>query len=139
MTDVLTMRIGEVSDRVGLSLRTLRHYDEIGLVVPSDRSAGGFRFYTEADVARLELVKTLRPLDLSLDQIRELVETIDAAESATDPDEVEQVAGRLSMYRVLAESRVETLRAQVQGLERLSREVRSLEAAARERAAGPGR
>lgn len=133
------MRIGEVSDRVGLSLRTLRHYDEIGLVVPSDRSAGGFRFYTEADVARLELVKTLRPLDLSLDQIRELVETIDAAESATDPDEVEQVAGRLSMYRVLAESRVETLRAQVQGLERLSREVRSIEAAARERAAGPSR
>lgn len=139
MTGVLTMRIGEVSDRVGLSLRTLRHYDEIGLVVPSDRSAGGFRFYTEADVARLELVKTLRPLDLSLDQIRELVETIDAAESATDPDEVAQVAGRLSMYRVLAESRVETLRAQVQGLERLSREVRSIEAAARERAAGPSR
>lgn len=58
--------IGEVSDRVGLSPRTIRHYDEIGLAVPSDRSPGGFRFYTDADVARLELVKALRPLDLSL-------------------------------------------------------------------------
>ncbi len=47
------LRIGEVADRVGLSLRTIRHYDEIGLVVPSDRSAGGFRLYTEADVVRL--------------------------------------------------------------------------------------
>lgn len=70
-----------------------------------------FRFYTEADVVRLELVETLRPLDLSLDQIRELVETMDTAESSTDPAEVEQIAGRLAMYRVLAESRVETLRA----------------------------
>ncbi len=133
------MRIGEVSDRVGLSLRTLRHYDEIGLVVPSDRSAGGFRFYTEADVTRLELVKTMRPLDLSLDQIRELVETMAAAAVSSDPGEVEQVVGRLTMYRMLAESRVEALRAQVQGLERLSREVRVIETAARERAAGGSR
>lgn len=128
------MRIGEVADRVGLSLRTLRHYDEIGLVVPSNRSAGGFRFYTESDVARLELVKTLRPLDLTLDQIRELVETMGEAASASDPDDVARVAGRLDMYRALAESRAQTLRAQVQGLERLSREIRRIEAAARERA-----
>lgn len=128
------MRIGEVSDRTGLSLRTIRHYGEIGLVVPSDRSPGGFRFYTEADVARLELVKSLRPLDLSLDQIRELVETMDSAAGATDPDEIGAVAARLAMYRALAESRVETLRSQIQGLERLSREMRTIENRARHRA-----
>lgn len=128
------MRIGEVADRVGLSLRTIRHYDEIGLVVPSDRSAGGFRFYTEADVAHLELVKTLRPLDLSLDRIRELVETMDSAATATDTDDMAAAADRLTMYRMLAESRVEALRAQVHGLERLSRDIRAIQSAARERA-----
>lgn len=128
------MRIGEVSDRVGLSLRTIRHYGEIGLVVPSDRTPGGFRFYTEADVARLELVKALRPLDLSLEQIRELLETMDHAAVVTDPDEIGAVAGRLAMYRALAESRMETLRSQIQGLERLSRQMRTLEVDARHRA-----
>ena len=129
------MRIGEVADRVGLSLRTIRHYDEIGLVVPSDRSAGGFRLYTEADVVRLELVRRLRPLDLSLEQIRTLVETMDAA-AAADPDERADAADRLTMYRMLAESRVEALRAQVHGLEQLSREIRTIQSAARDRAVG---
>lgn len=130
------MRIGEVADRVGLSLRTIRHYDEIGLVVPSDRSAGGFRLYTEADVVRLELVRRLRPLDLSLEQIRTLVETMDAAAAAADPDERADAADRLTMYRMLAESRVEALRAQVHGLEQLSREMRTIQSAARDRAVG---
>jgi DNA-binding transcriptional MerR regulator len=45
------MQIGEAAERVGLSLRTIRHWDEVGLVVPSARSNGGFRLYTEADIA----------------------------------------------------------------------------------------
>ena len=54
------MQIGEVAARVGLSLRTIRHYDGIGLVMPSERSVGGFRLYSEADVQRLSLIKTAR-------------------------------------------------------------------------------
>jgi len=50
-----TMQIGEVADRTQLSLRTIRHYDEVGLVPPSARSEGGFRLYTEADVERLNV------------------------------------------------------------------------------------
>ncbi|CAM5727047.1 hypothetical protein SBADM41S_09163 [Streptomyces badius] len=46
------MQIGEVAARTELSLRTIRHYEETGLVVPSARSRGGFRLYTEYDVAR---------------------------------------------------------------------------------------
>ena len=49
-------QIGTVAERVGLSLRTIRHYEEVGLVVPSGRSAGGFRLYTDGDVERLEQV-----------------------------------------------------------------------------------
>ena len=44
------MQIGEVAARTELSLRTIRHYEETGLVIPSARSQGGFRLYTETDV-----------------------------------------------------------------------------------------
>ncbi|WP_043368340.1 MerR family DNA-binding transcriptional regulator, partial [Mycolicibacterium conceptionense] len=47
------MQIGEVAARTELSIKTIRHYDEVGLVTPSARSAGGFRLYTADDVNRL--------------------------------------------------------------------------------------
>ncbi|MHA6627487.1 MerR family transcriptional regulator [Pseudonocardia sichuanensis] len=122
------MQIGEVAARVGLSLRTIRHWDEMGLVVPSERSAGGFRLYTEADIERLALVKTLKPLDFSLEQMRDLLDTIDGLESdpGSDTGRTGELLGRLAMYRAATDSRVEALRAQVQGLEMLSRELRRL-------------
>jgi DNA-binding transcriptional MerR regulator len=122
------MQIGEVATRVGLSLRTIRHWDEVGLVVPSKRSAGGFRLYTEADIDRLVLVKTLRPLDFTLEQMRELLATMDALEDDLGDDAriTAELAGRLGVFRTAVDSRVEALRAQVQGLEMLSRELRRL-------------
>ena len=66
-------QIGTVADRVGLSLRTIRHYEEVGLVVPTGRSAGGFRLYTDADIERLHQVKAMKPLDFSLEETRELM------------------------------------------------------------------
>jgi DNA-binding transcriptional MerR regulator len=123
------MQIGEVAARTGLSLRTIRHWDEMGLVVPSERSAGGFRLYTEADIERLMLVKTLKPLEFSLDQMRELLDTIDGlsggdgADGAggADGERTAELVRRLGVYRAATDSRVEALRAQVQGLETLSR------------------
>jgi DNA-binding transcriptional MerR regulator len=122
------MQIGEVAARVGLSLRTIRHWDEMGLVVPSERSAGGFRLYTEADIERLALVKTLKPLEFSLEQMRDLLATIDglAADSGADADRTAELMGRLAVYRAATDSRVEALRGQIQGLELLSRELRRL-------------
>lgn len=70
-------QIGEVAESVGLSLRTIRYYEEIGLVTPSGRTEGGFRLYTDADVERLRLVKTLKPVGMSLDTLGELVECVD--------------------------------------------------------------
>jgi DNA-binding transcriptional MerR regulator len=66
-------QIGAVAERVGLSLPTIRHYEEVGLVIPSGRSAGGFRLYTEADIALLAQVKVMKPLKFSLDETRELL------------------------------------------------------------------
>lgn len=45
---VATMHIGELADRSQMSLRTIRHYDEVGLLKPSGRTEGGFRLYTNA-------------------------------------------------------------------------------------------
>jgi DNA-binding transcriptional MerR regulator len=70
-------QIGEVSESVGLSLRTIRYYEEIGLVTPSGRTEGGFRLYTDADVERLRLVKALKPVGMSLDTLGELMECVD--------------------------------------------------------------
>lgn len=71
------MQIGEVAERTGLSLRTIRYYEEIDLVVPSARSQGGFRLYTDGDVERLLLAKRMKPLEFSLDEVRGLFEVLD--------------------------------------------------------------
>jgi MerR family copper efflux transcriptional regulator len=83
VTDDHTMHIGEVADKTSLSLRTLRHYDEIGLVNPSGRTEGGFRLYTAADVARLMLVRRMKPLGYSLEQMSGVLSAFDAL--AEDP------------------------------------------------------
>lgn len=56
-----TMQIGEVAERTQLPLRTIRHYDEVGLVPPSARTEGGCRLYTEAAVERLNHVRRITP------------------------------------------------------------------------------
>lgn len=76
-------QIGEVADRVGLSLRTIRYYEEVGLVVPSGRTHGGFRLYTTADIDRLSLVKALKPVGMSLETMGELLRYADLL---TKPD-----------------------------------------------------
>lgn len=74
-----TMQIGELADRTGLSLRTIRHYDEVGLL-PASRTEGGFRVYTERDVERLTHIKRMKPLGFSLEEMAELLELLGAEE-----------------------------------------------------------
>lgn len=62
-------KVGELAKRTGVSVRTLHHYDEIGLLSPSHRSESGYRLYTEADVVRLQQVRSLRTLGFSLEEI----------------------------------------------------------------------
>lgn len=68
------LRIGELAQRTGLTVRTLRHYDDIALLVPSERSSGGYRLYGREDVARLYRIQALRRLDLSLADIQGLLD-----------------------------------------------------------------
>jgi DNA-binding transcriptional MerR regulator len=62
--------VGELAKRTGLTVRTLHHYDEIGLLKPSLHSEGGYRLYTAADIARLQRVLSLRQLGFGLEEIR---------------------------------------------------------------------
>jgi DNA-binding transcriptional MerR regulator len=82
-------RIGEVADSVGLSLRTIRYYEEVGLVTPSGRTEGGFRLYTDSDVDRLRLVKAVKPVGMSLETMGELLEAADQVAGSPDSDHSE--------------------------------------------------
>jgi len=71
------MQIGEAAERTQLSLRTIRHYDQMGLVPPSGRTEGGFRLYTEADIQRLRHVQRITPLGFSLEETAEILEILE--------------------------------------------------------------
>ncbi|MEE3851997.1 MerR family transcriptional regulator [Gordonia sp. LSe1-13] len=77
------LQIGEVASRTELSIKTIRHYDEVGLVTPSARSAGGFRLYTPGDIDRLLVIRRMKPTGFSLDDMRRL---LDAEDMLDDPD-----------------------------------------------------
>jgi len=94
--------IGTVARRTAMSLRTVRYYEEVGLVQPSGRSEGGFRLYTEADVQRLLLVRALRPAELANPELAELLELheriVGAGEDAVDQAEAQaRLASLLDM------------------------------------------
>ncbi|GAA2574671.1 MerR family transcriptional regulator [Streptomyces lienomycini] len=107
------MQIGEVASRTELSLRTIRHYEETGLVVPSARSQGGFRLYTEADVARLMVIRRMKPLGFTLDEMRDLLEATDRLDRGAGElpaDERERLLERVRAFERAARQRVAELR-----------------------------
>lgn len=80
MPDSATLlKIGEFARLAGVSLRTLRYYEELGLIEPSSRTRGGFRYYRRADLERLRLIRDLQELGLTLDAIGELLNAPDPA------------------------------------------------------------
>ncbi|TDC85411.1 MerR family transcriptional regulator [Micromonospora sp. KC606] len=106
------MQIGEAADRVGLSIRTIRHYEDAGLIVPSARSDGGFRLYTEPDLDRLAVVKRMKPLGFTLDEMRDLLGVLDALPTAGDGERA-ALRDRLGMFHTDATARVDALREQL--------------------------
>lgn len=109
------MQIGEVAARTELSLRTIRHYEETGLVIPSARSQGGFRLYTETDVARLMVIRRMKPLGFTLEQMRDLLDATDRldGDARLDPAERAALLERVRTYQQAAAEQVEKLRTQL--------------------------
>lgn len=97
--------IGDLAKASGLTVRTLYHYDEIGLVVASERTASGHRRYTPEDVRRLYQVRSLRQLGLSLEEVRSALSRSDSlrpifqaqlAALTTQAQQVEALRSRLT-------------------------------------------
>ena len=112
--NVALLQIGEVVDRTGLSLRTVRYYEEQDLVVPDSRTAGGYRLYTDEHVERLELIKQMKPLGFSIQEMREV---LDARDAARDEGRAAAHAARdtLSNYAALADERLAKKQRQLAG------------------------
>jgi DNA-binding transcriptional MerR regulator len=104
------LQIGQVADRTGLSLRTIRFYEENGLVRPTSRTDGGFRLYSEDDVARLEVIKRMKPLGFSIEEMQELL-TLLAVLTRSPGDAA--LVDRLRMFHEAATARVHALREQL--------------------------
>lgn len=120
-----THQIGEVADRVGLSLRTVRYYEEQGLVVPEARTEGGFRLYTERQIDRLLLVRKMKPLGFSLDEMRTM---FDARETLEDPASPEgsRAAARetIATFSAQVDERTAKMRRVLEQSEQFARELR---------------
>ena len=109
------MQIGEVAERTGLSLRTVRHYEDVGLLPESERSPGGFRLYTDAAVERLLVIKQMKPLEFTLEEMRALLDALDELAAGPEPDRRRALLASLADYRLQVEKRIAKLEERVSG------------------------
>ena len=118
------LQIGEVAEQLGLTPRTLRYYEEIGLLEPPSRMEGGFRLYSAADINRLEnIVQLKRLLGFSLAEIKQVVE---AMESLKLLRRESKQAADLETKRQTLQKGLEILEQQVEVLDGRMRQVAEL-------------
>ena len=122
------IRIGEVAERVGVTPRTIRYYEEIGLLPGGSRIKGAHRLYDDNDVERLAELTRLRDLlNLSLDELKELVEAEEARavlrrrleQTSSDAERVEIIETALPYI----ERQLDLVRRQMRELEKLESEL----------------
>lgn len=111
-----TMRIGELAERSGRTIRTLHFYEELGLLVPAARTKGGFRLYDQHALVRIHWISRLQELGFSLPEIKEFLLQIQARTDA--PAMME------GLRRFYADKLQET-RAQIQRLSALEGELKT--------------
>ena len=109
--------IGELAAASGVTVRTLHHYDEIGLLTPGERTGAGHRRYTDADLRRLYRIRALRMLGLSLEEIAGVLHDAGAGDGSP---------GGLSSWRGLLSRQLAELRDQAEHLRQLQDQVQDL-------------
>ena len=109
-----TMHIGELAEKTGLSLRTIRHYDEIGLLKASGRTEGGFRLYTQEDHSRLILIRRMKPLGFSLEEMMALLKIIDTLQGGVAGSDNPDVRAELDTFIAQAVERRQKLQDQLE-------------------------
>ena len=111
MTEDL-LQIGEFAKRADTNLRTLRYYEELGLIKPARRSSGGFRHYSPDQLKRVEGIKRLQGLGLSLNEVQEIMTP--ALSELTGV--VHQIQGGLDKQIELAGNRIASLQTELDEL-----------------------
>lgn len=109
------IKIGDFAAMAGTNLRTLRYYEEIGLLRPASRSTGGFRFYRPEDLNRLRMVASLQRLGLELAEIRTLMDT--RTDGLPRKELLARVRAALDEQRKLIAERIAALEQQRGGLD----------------------
>lgn len=105
------LTVCQLADQLGVAVRTLHHYDAIGLLVPSERTSAGYRFYTADDIARLQQGVVYRRLGFALDEIALLLDDESAADEGA-------VIGHLRRQRAAVMSRLDEMRDLVRAIDR---------------------
>ncbi|MFN2540318.1 MAG: MerR family transcriptional regulator [Mycobacteriales bacterium] len=113
------LQIGDVAEQTGLSLRTVRHYEDVGLLPPAERSPGGFRLYDEQTVQRLLVIKQMKPLEFTLEQMKELLNTLDHLNTTPTPAARRRLEVVLTSYASLVEERVRKVEERLDAARRL--------------------
>lgn len=109
-SEVKWLRIGQLAERTGVSAKTLRYYDDAGVLVASTRSRAGYRLYDPAMVAQVELVRAGQAAGMRLDEIAELFAAVDR------DDEVARTVVAAAVARIdQAQIRLDRLRNRVVG------------------------
>jgi DNA-binding transcriptional MerR regulator len=117
-------RVGEVAERLGVSPRTIKYYEEIGLVEPEGRSQGGFRLYGEREVERLERILRMKGMGYSLAAIREILAVRDVAQEADKVTVLRTAIEHLKEREREATERIRQMREDLRRAETLREELR---------------
>jgi DNA-binding transcriptional MerR regulator len=115
------LRIGELAQASGASTKTIRYYEEIGLLPPAQRAENGYRLYGADDVQRLRFIRNARSLDFSLDDLTEILALRDRGEAPC-----RYVIQLLGAKSAEIEKRIRQLRALQQDLQRLGEQAANL-------------
>jgi len=114
-------KVGELARRTGLSVRTLRYYDEIRLLSPSRRTQGGHRLYTGEDVVRLQRIKSLRALGFTLREVGEYLDGPEVPLAHVIGLHLARLKERIALQRRLCD-RLEAVAARLRSGEEVSSE-----------------
>jgi len=112
----MSYSVGQVAALAGVTVRTLHHYDDIGLLTPGDRSRAGYRRYGEDDLQRLQEIMFYRELGFSLDEITDLVLDPHADTAAHLRRQHELLVERLTRVRRMVEAVEKAMEAQTMGI-----------------------
>ena len=112
------MRIGDLARKAGTTMRTIRYYEQLGLITPATRTRGGFRLYEEDELRKLRLIKNLQLVDTPLSQVKaffdlrregRVASEISGGLSLLLKEQLRQVEQRIAQFQAMESSLRETI------------------------------